>query len=190
MPSSYCRGPRSSLFLGWQSNVQTDGQQKASTHEWGCSVSSQSHRNQTHVNETAPRLPNDQTHSPTQFLKASNCHTALDGECGQWCLRVLLHWKHPNIFYKAVHVSWTQSSRESAISYRADSLEGGAGREEGGGARPSWEREGMCPKDNSRKKDGKDEWHYRTDAAYLLEKPVDLHSATYQKGTELVIPVG
>lgn len=135
----------SHLFLGCQSNTQTDGEQKASTREWGCSVSSKSHRNQTHVNGTPSSLPNDQTHLPTQFLKASNCHTAPDGEHSRRHLGELFSQMHPCLFYKAIHMSWTQSSRESAISCRINNLEDGAGWEAGDRARLSWEsREGIC----------------------------------------------
>lgn len=122
----------SPLFLGCQSNTQTDGEQKASTREWGCSVSSKSHRNPTHVNGTPSSLPNDQTHLPTHSLKVSNCHTATDGEHSRRQLGELCSQTHPCLFYKAIHMSWTQSSRESAISYRINNLEDGAGWEAGG----------------------------------------------------------
>ena len=77
IPSGYHSGLRSSLFLGWQSNAQTDGEQKASTHEGGCSVPPKSCRNRTHVHRTPPNLPNDQI---PQSSMASNRHRTLDGE--------------------------------------------------------------------------------------------------------------
>lgn len=146
VPSGYRSGLRSSLFLGWQSNAQTDGEQKASTHEGGCSVSSKSCRNQTRVNRTPPSVPNDQTHVPPRFLMATNRHTALDAEHSRQHFRRLLSQKQP-CFYKAIYMSWTQSSRKRAVSYRTDNAGDGAQKEVGDNAWFQWERrEEVCPR--------------------------------------------
>lgn len=87
------------------------------------------HKNHTktdHVNRTSPSLPRDQTHSPTQFLKAPTSHSP-----GWWAwrhrLEGVLHQKHSCVFYKTIHVPWTQRrAEESATSYRTDNQEAGA----------------------------------------------------------------
>lgn len=77
VPPGYRSGLRSSLSLGGQSNAQTDGEQKAGSHEGGGSVSAKSCRDRTHVHRTAPSLPNDQI---PQSLTAPDSHPARGGE--------------------------------------------------------------------------------------------------------------